>query len=183
MNWRWIAITALLAALVAGYGAFVRRDPSQVTLAESSRAPSYFLRNAIITQTKQDGSPDLRLVADRIDQEKAGASIRLQTVNVEFLGTKERQWKLTAAEGLLPAQSRVIEFRGDVHLRPIDAQTPTYLRTNALSVDTERQIAYTTTSPVDIRFGRFAMTVKRFEADLNNEKVKLESARGRSEPR
>lgn len=181
MNWRWISIAALLAALVAGYGAFVRRDPSQVTVSDTERAPSYFLRNAVITQTERDGSPGLRLVADRIDQASAGASIRLTNVHVDFLRTKDRQWTLTAAEGLIPPQSRVIEFRGDVHLRPIDAKTPTYLRTDTLSVDTERQMAYTTTSPSNIRFGKLEMTVERFEADLNSEKVKLESVRGHSE--
>lgn len=183
MNWRWISTAALLAALVAGYGAFMRSDPSQVTLSDAARAPSYFLRNAIITQTEEDGSPGLRLIAGRIDQERAGASIRLTTVHVDFLRTQDRQWMLTAREGVIPPDSRVIEFRGDVHLRPIDAKAPTYLRTDALSVDTARQVAYTTTSPVDIRYGKLTMTVKRFEADLNTEKVMLESVRGRSERR
>lgn len=159
----------------------MRRDPSQVSLADAQRAPSYFLRNAIITQTEEDGSPGLRLIADRIDQASTGASIHLTTVHVDFLRTQDRQWTLTAREGVIPASSRVIEFRGDVHLRPMEAKTPTYLRTDALSIDTERQVAYTTTSPVNIRFGNLAMTVKRFEADLNTEKVKLESVRGRSE--
>jgi LPS export ABC transporter protein LptC len=181
MHWRWISIAALLAALVAGYGAFMRQDPSQVTLSGAERAPSYFLRNAIITQTEKDGAPGLRLVADRIDQASAGASIRLTTVQVDFLRTKDRQWTLTAKEGFIPPQSRIIEFRGDVHLRPVDAATPTYLRTVALNVDTERHVAYTTTSPVRIQYGKFAMTVQRFEADMNTEKVKLESVRGRSE--
>jgi LPS export ABC transporter protein LptC len=183
MHWRWISIAALLAALVAGYGAFVRRDPSLVSLSDSERAPSYFLRNAIITQTEQDGSPGLRLVAERIDQASAGASIRLTSVQVDFLRTQDRQWTLTAQEGFIPPQSRVIEFRGDVHLRPIDATTPTYLRTDELAVDTERQVAYTTTSPSKIQYGNLTATVQRFEADLNSERVKLESVRGRSERR
>ena len=181
MNWRWISIAALLAALVAGYGALVREDPSAVSVREAERTPSYFLRDAIITQTEEDGSPGLRVVADRIDQASTGANIRLANVHVDFLRTKEQQWTLTANQGLIPAQSRIIQFSGDVHLRPVDTTTPTYLRTDALSIDTERQVAYTTTSPVDIRFGKFAMTVKRFEADLNTEKVKLESVRGRTE--
>ena len=181
MHWRWISITALLAALVAGYGAFESRDPTQVSLAESDRAPSYFLRNAIITQTEEDGSPGLRLAAERIDQPSAGASIHLQKVHVDFLRTKERQWTLTSNEGFIPAESHIIEFRGSVDLRPVDADTSIYLRTDALSIDTQREVAYTTTSPVDIRFGKFAMTVKRFEADLNTEKVKLESVRGQAE--
>jgi LPS export ABC transporter protein LptC len=181
MSWRWISITALLAALVAGYGAFMRNDSADIALDETDRAPSYFLRSAIITQTEADGSPGMRLVAERIDQPTAGETIHLQDVHVDFLRTQERQWTLTADEGFIPAQSRIVEFRGNVDLRPRDADTAMYLRTNELSIDTEREVAYTTTSPVNIRFGKLSMTVKRFEADLNTEKVKLESVRGQTE--
>lgn len=181
MNWRWISIAALLAALVAGYGVFTSRDGAQLTVTPSERMPSYFLRDALIVETAEDGSPSLRLSAERIDQAHTGAAIELTDVRVDFLRTLQRQWMLTARHGTIPPQSSVIEFRGNVDLRPIDGQTFTYLRTDALSIDTERQVAYTTSSPADIRFGQFAMTVQRFEADLNTEKVKLESVRGRSE--
>ena len=181
MNWRWVSITALLAALVAGYAAFTRRDPSEVTSGETPPQPGYFLRDTIITQTAKDGSPDIRLVAQRIDQKSTEDGIRLSTVQVDFLRTAERQWTLTAQQGFVPMGSRVIQFSGDVHLRPIDSTTNASLRTNAMAIDTEKNLAYSTQSPVDIRFGRVAMRVKRFEADLNSEKVKLESIRGRTE--
>jgi LPS export ABC transporter protein LptC len=180
MSWRWISIAALLAALVAGYAALTQRDPSEVLYGAAPPQPGYFLRDAIITQTEKDGSPGIRLIAQRIDQKSSEDAIRLTTVQVDFLGTVERQWKLTAQEGFVPSGSRVIEFSGDVHLRPSD-DTTADLRTNALAIDIEKNIAYSTQSPVDIRFGRVAMRVKRFEADLNTEKVKLESIRGRSE--
>jgi len=181
MNWRWVSIAALLAALVAGYGVFMKNDPAQLLENDSSERPSYFLRDAIITQTEKDGSPAMRLTAARIDQLRAGEAIKLTDVHVDFLRTKERQWVLTANEGFVPETFHIVEFKGDVHLRPADAQTPTYLRTDELTIDTERNLAYTTTSPVDLRFGQLNMTVKRFEADLNTEKVKLESMRGQSE--
>lgn len=181
MSWRWISITALLATLVAGYGAFMRRDPSEVTSAEAPLQPGYFLSNAIITQTQKDGSPSLRLVAERIDQQRENDSIRLRNVEVEMTKSPDRPWRLTAQRGFVPAGSRVIEFSGDVHLRPLDSTENTYLRTDALAIDTEREIAYSTQSPADIRFGRLSMRVKRFEADLKSERIKLESARGRSE--
>jgi LPS export ABC transporter protein LptC len=181
MNWRWISIAALLAALVAGYGAFMQRDSTQILPTEAAQSPSYFLQDAIITQTDEDGLPSLRLIAARITQPRTGETIKLANVHVDFLQTKERQWVLTAQEGFVPEASRIIEFKGDVHLRPADSTTPTYLRTNALTFDTEKNIAYTTTSPVNLRFGKLGMTVKRFEADLNTEKVKLESIRGQSE--
>ena len=181
MNWRWISIAALLAALVAGYNTFVRRDPSEVLTSEAPPQPGYFLRDAIITQTEKDGSPGIRLSAQRIDQKSTEDAIRLTTVKVDMLRTAERPWTLTAEQGLVPAGSRIVEFSGNVNLRPRDDAAATYLRTNALAFDTDRNVAYSTQSPVDIRFGRVAMKVKRFEADLNNEKVKLESIRGRSE--
>ena len=181
MNWRWISIAALLATLVAGYGAFTRRDPSEVTSGDTPLQPGYFLSNAIITQTEKDGSPSLRLIAARIDQQHENDSIRLHNVEVEMLKSPDRPWRLTAQQGFVPAGSHVIEFRGDVHLRPLDSKENAYLRTDALAVDTEKEIAYSTESPADIRFGRMAMRVKRFEADLKSERIKLESARGRAE--
>jgi LPS export ABC transporter protein LptC len=181
MNWRWISIAALLAALVAGYGAFMRRDPSEVLSSQAPPQPGYFLRDAIITQTEKDGSPGIRLVAQRIDQKSSEDTITLTTVEVDFLRTADRQWMLTAERGFVPMGSRVIQFSGDVHLRPLDDTSTASLRTNALAIDMEKNIAYSTQSPVDIRFGKVAMKVKRFEADLTSEKVKLESIQGRTE--
>jgi LPS export ABC transporter protein LptC len=181
MSWRWVAIAALLAAVFAGYAAMTRRDPSEVISGEAPPQPGYFLRDAIITQTDKSGSPDIRLVAARIDQKSSEEAIRLSTVQVDFLGVTDRKWMLTAQQAFVPSGSRVIEFRGDVLLRPLDNTTNGSLRTNALAFDTDRNVAYSISSPVDIRFGRLAMNVKRFEADLNTEKVKLESVRGRSE--
>ena len=181
MSWRWISIAALLAALVAGYATFIRRDPSDVLSIAAPPPPGYFLKDAIITQTEKDGRPGIRLVAQHIDQRNAESAIRMSSVRVDFLRTVERQWMLTAQEGFVPMGSRVIQFSGDVQLRPIDSTTTAYLRTDALAIDTERNVAYSVRSPVDIRFGSVAMRVKRFEADLNSEKVKLESIRGRTE--
>ena len=181
MNWRWITIAALLATLVAGYGAFVRRDPSEVTTDSAPLQPGYFLSNAIVTQTEKDGTPGVRLIAERIVQQRENDSIRLHTVQVEIMNIADRHWLLTAQQGFVPSGSRVIEFSGDVNLRPKDSGENAFLRTDALSIDTEKEIAYSTRSPVDIRYGRLAMRVKRFEADLKTEKVKLESVRGRSE--
>jgi LPS export ABC transporter protein LptC len=181
MSWRWVAIAALLAAVFGGYAAMTRRDPSEVISGEAPPQPGYFLRDAIITQTDKSGSPDIRLVAARIDQRSTEEAIRLSTVQVDFLGVTDRKWMLTAQQAFVPSGSRVIEFRGDVLLRPLDNTTNGSLRTNALAFDTDRNVAYSISSPVDIRFGRLAMNVKRFEADLNTEKVKLESVRGRSE--
>jgi hypothetical protein len=81
----------------------------------------------------------------------------------------------------MPEDSRRIQFTGDVELRPTEGPASTFLLTDELTIDTERNLAYTTTSPVAMRFGNYSMTVKRFEADLETEKVRMESVNGRSE--
>ena len=56
MNWRWISLAALLAALVIGYGALVERNPAPAANSGQAEQPGYYLQDAVITQTQQDGS-------------------------------------------------------------------------------------------------------------------------------
>jgi LPS export ABC transporter protein LptC len=183
VTWRWISLAALLAALVVGYGALMRSSPEQETNETQLQQPGYYLNEAVITQTREDGALDLKLIADRIEQRKADDSIALRTVRVDYFQSPEQEWLLSANEGLVPADSRVVHLQGDVELKPADTQsTSASLRTDALAIDTQRGIAYSTSSPVRIRFGQHGLTVKSFRADLNSEKIRLESVNGRLEP-
>jgi LPS export ABC transporter protein LptC len=200
MSWRWISIAALLAALVAVYGALVDRNIASDTDDDTPPPPGYYLKDAIITQTQPDGSPNLRLVAARIEQRRKEEDILLNDVRLDYLKIADRPWVLTAEHGKVPEDSRIVEFTGNVDLHPLlpltplpqnssarkgqnqkpEQQAPTWLRTQALAIDTENNRAYTTQSPTAIRFGTYTMTVKRLEADLTTEKVRLISARGKS---
>ena len=187
MNWRWISLAALLGALVIGYGALVERNPAPAVSDGQAEQPGYYLKDAVITQTQQNGSVGLRLIADRIEQRHDNDSISLDTVRVNYFQSSpgesaQREWLLSARQGLVPANSRVVQFSGDVVLRPADAQPTAFLRADALAIDTQTNIAYSTASPVHVRFGGHSMVVKSFRADLSNEKVRLESVNGRFDP-
>jgi LPS export ABC transporter protein LptC len=179
MNWRWISLAALLAALVIGYGALMERSPAPTADGGQAERPGYFLQDAIITQTQKDGSVGLRLVASRIQQQHRDDSITLQTVRVDYFESPEHEWLLTARRGTVPADFRVVQLFGDVELRPANAQPAAFLRTDALAIDTQTNVAYNLSSPVRLRFGGHAMTVKNFRADLDSEKVRLETVNGR----
>jgi LPS export ABC transporter protein LptC len=186
MNWRWISLAALLAAFVIGYGALVERDPAPATSDTQAEQPGYYLQDAIVTQTQQDGSLSLRLVADRIEQRRRDDSIALRAVRVNYFQSsadksEQREWLLNAREGLAPADFRVVQLFGDVMLRPADAQPQAFLHADALAVDTQTNVAYSIASPVHVRFGSHSMVVKNFRADLDSEKIRLESAHGRFE--
>jgi LPS export ABC transporter protein LptC len=191
MNWRWISLAALLAALVIGYGALVERSPAPTTNDAQAEQPGYYLQDAIVTQTQQDGSLSLRLVADRIEQQRRDDSIALETVRVNYYqsnsGSKsdqspQREWLLNARQGLVPANFRVVQLFGDVVLRPADAQPEAFLRVDALAVDTQTNVAYSLASPVRVRFGSHEMVVKNFRADLDSENIRLESVHGSFDP-
>jgi LPS export ABC transporter protein LptC len=191
LNWRWISLAALLAALVIGYGALVERSPAPTTNDAQAEQPGYYLQDAIVTQTQQDGSVSLRLVANRIEQQRRDDSIALDTVRVNYYqsnsGSKsgqspQREWLLNARQGLVPANFRVVQLFGDVVLRPADAQPEAFLRVDALAVDTQTNVAYSLASPVRVRFGSHEMVVKNFRADLDSENIRLESVHGRFDP-
>lgn len=181
MNWTWISIAAVLAALVIGFGALSRRDSGTAENAAAPEQPAYYLKDAVITQTGEDGRPEIRLAANRIEQKRNDDTVQLTSVRVDYLKAPDKQWLLSAERGLIPAESHTIQFMGDVELRPADGPAMTFLRTEEISVDSERNVAYTTTSPVSIRFGAYAMQVKRFEADLTTEKVRMEAVNGRTD--
>lgn len=178
MNWRWVSLAALLAALVIGYGAFNDRTDSSMIGAATPPQPGYYLHDAIITETQQDGSLGMRLIAELIEQRPSDDAITLSGVRVNYFHAPGRQWALSAHRGVVPADSRIVHLMGDVVLRPADSPD-SLLRTEALTIDTGRNIAYADNSPVDVQFGQHAMTVQSFTADLTSEKVRLESVNGR----
>jgi len=183
VNWRWISLAALLAALVIGYEALMDRSGDIVSAGQSPPQPGYYLKDAIITETRADGSLMMRLAARRIEQQPRDGSYALDSVHADYVQAPGREWTLTARSGFVPADSRVLNLHGDVELKPADSSgATTFLRTDSIAIDTDRHIAYSTSSPATIRFGQHDMTVERFVADLSNEKIRLESANGRSQP-
>ena len=181
MNWRWVSIAALLAALVIGYGAFNERDADSLTTTGAPPQPGYYLNDAIITQTQKDGSLGVRFVAKRIEQRPSDDAVAITGVRVNYFQAPRKEWILTAQHGLVPAHSQVVQLMGAVELRPSDAPNA-FLRTDALEIDMERNIARGVESPTKIRIGPHTLTAHQFTADLRTEKLHLESIHGAYAP-
>jgi lipopolysaccharide export system protein LptC len=186
MNWRWVSLTAALAAIVIGYGAFVDDGGTPTANPEMPEQPGYYLKDAVILRTREDGTPGIELIAKRIQQKlsrtERGEAITMESVRVNYYGKQDWQWALTAQTGLVPPNSRVVQLEGDVELRSLEANTNAFLHTNELAIDTEKNLAYSTRSPVQMRFGQHSMTVKCLRADLASEKLRLETVNGRFDP-
>jgi LPS export ABC transporter protein LptC len=179
MNWRWIITVALLAAALAGYSAFLRRDPAGVVNNNTLEQPGYYLEDAVVTQSNEDGSPGITLTAKRIEQPQREEQINLIDVELDYLQTAQQRWSLKAARAVVPRDSRLVEFSGDVELRPRQSKQRAYLRTQALTVDTEKNLAYNDV-PVTVGFGPYLLTGRRIEVDLKNENIRLRNVVGKS---
>lgn len=187
MNWRWISLAAALAAVVIGYGAFVDNDSAPMANHELPEQPGYYLKDAVILRTREDGSPGIEVIARHIQQRLARASqgeaITMESVRVNYFGKEDWQWALSAQRGEVPPNSRIVRLEGNVELRPLDAAgANSFLRTDELTIDTEQNLAYSTRSPVQMRFGQHSMIVKSLRADLNSEQLRLETVNGRYDP-
>jgi LPS export ABC transporter protein LptC len=154
---------------------------------ELPEQPGYYLKDAVILRTREDGSPSIELVAREIEQRlnrnEGGEAINMESVRVNYFGKTDWQWELTANSGLVPPNSRIVHLDGNVELRSLASDAPdTFLRTDELAIDTEKSVAYSTSSPVNVRFGPHSMVVKNLRADLKSEKLRLEAVNGRFEP-
>lgn len=187
MSWRWISLAAALAAIVIGYGAFVDNDDAPMISQELPEQPGYYLKDALVLRTREDGSPGIELIARRIQQRLSrparGEAITMESVRVNYFGKEDWQWTLSANSGEVPPNSRIVHLEGDVELRPLSgAAANSFLRTDELAIDTEKNIAYSTRSPVQMQFGQHSLIVKSLRADLNSEKLRLETVNGRFSP-
>lgn len=182
MNWRWIITVALLAALLAGYSAFLRRDPADA-VNNTLEQPGYYLEDAVVTQSNADGSPGITLRAKRIEQPQRTEQIELIDVELDYLQTPAQRWSLKAKHATVPRDSRIVQFSGDVELRPVSSAEKTYLKTQALTLDTEKNLAYSSNgSPVEVQLGPYMLTAQRIDVDLGREKVRMRGVDGRTDP-
>jgi LPS export ABC transporter protein LptC len=183
MNWKWIVITALIAAFIMSYGLLSQRGVPPSQTHEIAEQPSLYFKDAVLTQTRPDGTVRLKLSANRIEQRQdASDDITASTVRVDYLSqTAPEPWTLTAAQGFVRGNSSVVEFSGDVLMRREDQ--PGAFRTDRLSLDVDRNVA-NTSSPVIVEYGPHQLHAVGLKADMNRGVVKLESnVNGRFEPK
>ena len=97
MSWRWVSLAAALAAIVIGYGAFVDNGSMPTMSQEMPEQPGYYLKDAVILRTREDGSPGVELIAKRIQQRLSrptdgkprGEAITMEAVRVNYFGTTD----------------------------------------------------------------------------------------------
>jgi LPS export ABC transporter protein LptC len=178
MNWRWISITAFLAALVVGYNAVNRRDNIPAFASGVPERPKYYMRNAVITDTQEDGSMLTQLAAARIELQPSTEDLSMEQVNLHYHQSTQTEWRMTAQRGFKAGNSPIVTLSGNVQLRPADGDASSALYADELALDTLKEVAYSTDSPVNIRYARHNLKAESFRFDMKQQKLTMRSAKG-----
>lgn len=175
MSWRNLLMMLAIAGLLAVYSVFTKRSADVLTDQPAPAQPGYYLRDAVVTETDATGNARLKLHAAQIAQSPADDSIKLQQVQLNYQTAPDVSWLLTANRGNLPAQSRTIEFRGAVVVKPVPPTTNNIvLRTETLSVDTLNNLAHAP-GRVNVEMDTQQMTAVGLKYDLKRQTLQLES--------
>jgi len=176
LRWRGVLLIAVIAVILAAFGLWSQRDGADLRVGPAPAQPGYYLRSAVVTETDANGAPRFKLHAERIDQNPTDQSVELQQVQLDYRSAPDALWLLTADRGHLPGGSRVIDFTGNVHIKPVQPTTNRVeLNTETLRVDTENNLA---TAPGKVRFtmdGQYINAVG-LKYNLKRQTLQLESA-------
>jgi LPS export ABC transporter protein LptC len=185
MSPRSVALIIVLAAGAIGswYLArtHVQRADTGISLEPLHRG--YYLKQARILGTGEDGSLLYEILADHAEQQ-ANDLVEFTTVRIRYSPGSDVPWTVNADAATLQEGSPMITLRG--HVRIVNsgdsAGGDTEIRTQYLELDPQLAIAETD-ARVQIRFGPRSVTATGMLASLNDGKIKLKAnIRGKIAP-
>lgn len=141
---RYLGIAVLLAAAL-GTLLLLPRDEEDPLEGPAARAGvGYYLEQAELIATGDDGRVIYRLSADSAQQDLAGGGIELVRVELAYDALLEVDWQVRADRGSIPADGRILALSGDVvAIAERAPEPPTAIRTDHLELDPEAYIAST----------------------------------------
>ncbi len=136
--------------------------------------PGYYMNGAELEQSDQSGRLTLRARAAAAHQVERGGPVLLDEVQVDYLPSLGRDWRMTSVGGTLMPDGRSVLLVGDVQLRaPFEGAAVAH--TEHLRLDLDEQTA-TTGDPVRIDLPPHSVAARGMVADLKRETLRLESS-------
>jgi lipopolysaccharide export system protein LptC len=178
VNLRGVLALLLLAAAAVGTWLLSLRGTEEVPQAAdpSTIVSGYYMRDATVTGTAEDGDVLYRLHAAEATQAEDGGPVQLSEVTVRYSPEATVPWSLTAASGVLEPASRKIVLSGNVRAvsEPDDNGEVTELTTARLEFDPRAKTA-STEERVTIRIGEQSLSATGMLAFLQEDRVELKS--------
>lgn len=185
MLFRVFTVLAILALIISTWiVSSPARRPQAKTDAQQADLPGYYLKNAVLTDYDEDGSPGIRIEAQRIDQIAHGNEVALYNVRVLYQPPNGQSWVMVGDVAHVEPGGQVIDVTGNVRLQgeATGREGAAVIHTDALSYDVAAGVA-TTKSDVRIDFAQHTLTARGLIANLKERTLRLESkVNGRFHP-
>lgn len=167
------------AALVMFYfGRQPRPDASLRPVDARAYPLGYYLRDAVLLGTDEQGRISYRLHAGLVEERPDDARLSLENVRFEYQPSEQIPWSIVAARGEAPigAERTYLDLKGGVELtRDPDAQgKPARVETSELRLEPDRHLA-STAAPVRVSIGDDALDAVGLKAFLDKDRLELES--------
>ncbi len=152
----------------------VAQEPPVTQIDRGPAAEGYYLIDAVMHGTDDDGRTYYRIEAERVDQEAEGESYVLERMRVEYSPDTEVHWNISAALGTADLNRESLHLLEDVRLAyvPDADQEQTVIETRDLHIFTNEFIARTDQS-VTMHRGRSEFTATGLELNLKTDFWKL----------
>jgi lipopolysaccharide export system protein LptC len=172
---RPVRLAVLALAAVASAIVYLREDEGDGEPAGPRLALGYYVRDAVLQGTGDDGRVLYRVAAADARQVDAGGAIVLADVRVDYTPTAGVPWELVATQGQMPPDRTIIELSGTVVATAREAGSPPLsIRTDYLELDPEAYVARTDRG-VLVERARDTLRARGMRAYLKEDRLELET--------
>jgi LPS export ABC transporter protein LptC len=163
-----LLLLALLSVYISSDGSADKQDKARAVL-----SMAYYLSDAELTSTGEDGFELFKLRTRRAAQKDDASGINLTDVSMVYGPPTALPWDLTAKTGFIPEDMSIIELQGNVLAITESAdQSTTVIRTQRLDINpTTRQAQ--TQARVQIDFNGRKVNATGMEANFETNDLKL----------
>jgi len=165
----------VLAAGAAATTAFVVSldEPDQSTESGPRLGIGYYMKDAALTGTAEDGRILYRLETREIRQTLGDGTVEMAGVEIRYEPGAQVPWDLSAETGRIPNGGKMIELSGDVvAVTREDGGEPAVIRTDYLQLDAASYVAYTE-HKVTIDYGDNRLFATGMRAFLKEDRLQL----------
>lgn len=149
------------------------RDKPLAGAASPQLGIGYYLTDAILSGTGDDGRILYRVRASTVVQTPADGSVNMENVSVDYEPTTQVPWSLHANTGKMLPGGKIMQLSGNVVAATRDAGSPpAIIRTDYLEFDPDTDTA-TTTSKVVITYADSIVQATGLRAMLRQDRMEL----------
>lgn len=173
-----LALCVLVAAAAATwYWSRPREDVTPAVGTADDRPPSYYLKDATLLQTNDEGRVLYRIDAQFVEERPDDSALVADDVLLEWREEESVPWRVRAGRAVVRLERQLVELEQGVELvrEPRSDGEVAIVRTESLSLEPQPQVARTD-GDVNFQVGASTLTATGLNALLKEDFVELKSS-------